>query len=84
MKDAHPPKFRDTYPTPLLQAGVELKTLQNLLGPQELRMHNALLGEGAEPRSARAKVDAVWNGKWEVWKNPAGMLLVELAYSEYD
>jgi integrase len=62
VKDAHPHKFRATYATRLLQAGVDLKTVQKLLGHKNLESTMRYLAR-AESNTVRAKMDAVWNGK---------------------
>jgi len=36
LKNAYPHKFRATYATKLLQAGVDLKTVQKLLGHKDI------------------------------------------------
>lgn len=62
VTDAHPHKFRATYATRLLQAGVDLKTVQKLLGHKNLESTMRYLAK-AQSHEVRAKVDAVWNGK---------------------
>jgi integrase/recombinase XerD len=60
--EAHPHKFRATYATKLLQSGVDLKTVQSLLGHKNLESTMRYLAR-AQSHEVRAKVDAVWNGK---------------------
>jgi integrase/recombinase XerD len=60
--DAHPHKFRASYATKLLQSGVDLKTVQKLLGHKNLESTMRYLAK-AQSHEVRAKVDAVWNGK---------------------
>jgi integrase len=54
----HPHKFRGTYATKLLQSGVDLKTVQKLLGQKNLESTMRYLAK-AESKKVRAKVDAV-------------------------
>jgi integrase len=58
----HPHKFRSHYATTLLQAGVDLKTVQKLLGHKDLESTMRYLAR-AESGKVRAKVDAIWAGK---------------------
>lgn len=62
VKGAHPHRFRATYATRLLQAGVDLKTVQKLLGHKNLESTMRYLAK-AQSHAVRAKVDAVWNKK---------------------
>src|SRR5664280_496593 len=55
----HPHKFRATYATPLLRAGVDLKTVQKLLGHKNLESTMRYLAR-AESGKVRARVDAIW------------------------
>ena len=61
VKDAHPHKFRATYATKLLQSGIDLKTVQKLLGHKNLESTMRYLAR-AESSTVRAKVDSVFNG----------------------
>jgi integrase len=61
IADAHPHKFRATYATKLLQSGVDLKTVQKLLGHKNLESTMRYLAKAQSPE-VRAKMDAVWNG----------------------
>jgi len=62
VKDAHPHKFRATYATRLLQSGIDLKTVQRLLGHKNLESTMRYLAK-AESKTVRAKVDSVFNGR---------------------
>ena len=62
VKDAFPHKFRATYATRLLQSGVDLKTVQKLLGHKNLESTMRYLAR-AESSAVRTKVNAVWNEK---------------------
>jgi integrase len=62
IEDAHPHKFRASYATKLLQSGVDLKTVQKLLGHKNLESTMRYLAK-AQSHKVRAKVDAVWNKK---------------------
>jgi integrase len=55
----HPHKFRSHYATTLLQAGVDLKTVQKLLGHKDLESTMRYLAR-AESSKVKAKVDAIW------------------------
>jgi integrase len=59
IKDAHPHKFRATYATKLLQSGVDLKTVQKLLGHKNLESTMRYLAK-AQSAEVRAKVNAIW------------------------
>jgi integrase/recombinase XerD len=61
VKGGHPHKFRSTYATRLLQSGVDLKTVQKLLGHKNLESTMRYLAK-AQSQEVRAKMDAVWNG----------------------
>jgi integrase len=61
IEDAHPHKFRASYATKLLQSGVDLKTVQKLLGHKNLESTMRYLAKAQSPE-VRAKMDAVWNG----------------------
>ena len=61
VKDAHPHKFRATFATTLLHSGVDLKTVQKLLGHKNLESTMRYLAK-AESHKVRAKVNAVWAG----------------------
>lgn len=58
VTDAHPHKFRATYATMLLQSGVDLKTVQKLLGHKNLESTMRYLAKAESPK-VRAKVNAV-------------------------
>jgi integrase len=62
IKGAHPHKFRSNYATKLLQSGVDLKTVQKLLGHKSLESTMRYLAK-ATSHEVRAKVDAIWSGK---------------------
>lgn len=62
IEDAHPHKFRAHYATKLLQSGIDLKTVQKLLGHKNLESTMRYLAKARSPE-VRAKMDAVWNGK---------------------
>jgi len=55
----HPHKFRSTFATTLLQAGVDLKTVQKLLGHKDLESTMRYFAR-AESGKVRARVDAIW------------------------
>lgn len=59
---AHPHKFRSTYATTLLQNGVDLKTVQRLLGHKNLESTMRYLAR-AQSHVVKAKVNAIWAGK---------------------
>jgi integrase/recombinase XerD len=59
VRGAHPHKFRATYATTLLQQGVDLKTVQKLLGHKSLESTMRYLAR-AQSHEVRAKVDAIW------------------------
>jgi integrase len=54
----HPHKFRATYCTKLLQSGIDLKTVQKLMGHKTIESTMRYLAK-AESKKVRAKVDAV-------------------------
>jgi integrase/recombinase XerD len=57
---AHPHKFRATYATKLLQSGVDLKTVQKLLGHKNLESTMRYLAR-AQSAEVRSKVNAIWS-----------------------
>jgi integrase len=57
---AHPHKFRATYATKLLQSGVDLKTVQKLLGHKNLESTMRYLAR-AQSAEVRNKVNAIWS-----------------------
>jgi len=59
VKDAHPHKFRATYATKLLQNGVDLKTVQKLLGHKNLESTMRYLAK-AKSHEVKKKLDAIW------------------------
>jgi integrase len=58
VEDCHPHRFRATYATRLLQNGVDLKTVQKLLGHSSLESTMRYLAK-AESKKVREKVNAV-------------------------
>lgn len=54
----YPHKFRGTYCTKLLQSGIDLKTVQKLMGHKTIESTMRYLAK-AESKKVRAKVDAV-------------------------
>jgi integrase/recombinase XerD len=54
----HPHRFRATYCTKLLQSGIDLKTVQKLMGHKTIESTMRYLAK-AESKKVRAKVDAV-------------------------
>ena len=59
----HPHKFRGTYCTKLLQSGIDLKTVQKLMGHKTIESTMRYLAK-AESKKVKAKVDAVqWKKK---------------------
>ena len=59
----HPHKFRATYCTKLLQSGIDLKTVQKLMGHKTIESTMRYLAK-AESKQVKAKVDAVqWKKK---------------------
>jgi integrase len=58
VEGAHPHKFRATYATRLLQNGVDLKTVQKLLGHRDIESTMRYLAR-AESKKVREKVNAV-------------------------
>jgi len=54
----HPHKFRATYCTRLLQSGIDLKTVQRLMGHKTIESTMRYLAK-AESKKVKAKVDAV-------------------------
>lgn len=66
----HPHKFRATYCTKLLQSGIDLKTVQKLMGHKTIESTMRYLAK-AESHKVKAKVDAV---QWK--KQPAGQVKI--------
>jgi integrase len=66
----HPHRFRATYCTKLLQSGIDLKTVQKLMGHKTIESTMRYLAK-AESKKVRAKVDAV---QWK--KQPAGQVKI--------
>ena len=59
----HPHKFRATYCTKLLQSGIDLKTVQKLMGHKTIESTMRYLAK-AQTHVVKAKVDAVqWKKK---------------------
>jgi integrase/recombinase XerD len=58
VTDCHPHRFRATYATRLLQNGIDLKTVQKLLGHKNLESTMRYLAKAESPK-VRAKVNAV-------------------------
>ncbi len=58
VEGAHPHRFRATYATRLLQNGVDLKTVQKLLGHRDIESTMRYLAR-AESKMVRQKVNAV-------------------------
>jgi integrase len=58
VEGAHPHRFRATYATRLLQNGVDLKTVQKLLGHRDIESTMRYLAR-AESKKVREKVNAV-------------------------
>jgi integrase/recombinase XerD len=58
VEGAHPHKFRATYATRLLQNGIDLKTVQKLLGHHDIESTMRYLAR-AESKKVREKVNAV-------------------------
>jgi integrase len=59
VKDCHPHRFRATFATKTLQHGVDLKTVQKLLGHKNLESTMRYLAKAESPK-VREKVNAVW------------------------
>lgn len=59
VRDAYPHKFRATYATKLLQSGVDLKTVQKLLGHKNLESTMWYLAK-AQSAEVRAKLNTIW------------------------
>jgi len=59
VKKSHPHKFRATYATKLLQSGVDLKTVQKLLGHKNLESTMRYLAKAQSPQ-VRKQVNAIW------------------------
>jgi integrase/recombinase XerD len=59
VEDCHPHKFRATFATRNLQNGIDLKTVQALLGHRDIASTMRYLAK-AESKKVRAKVNAVW------------------------
>jgi integrase len=66
----HPHKFRATYCTKLLQSGIDLKTVQKLMGHKTIESTMRYLAK-AESHKVKAKVDAV---QWK--KRPADQVKI--------
>jgi integrase/recombinase XerD len=64
----HPHKFRATYCTKLLQSGIDLKTVQKLMGHKTIESTMRYLAK-AQSHLVKAKVDAVQ------WKKPRPVAL---------
>jgi integrase len=58
VQDAHPHRFRATYATRCLQNGIDLKTVQKLLGHKNLESTMRYLAKAESPK-VREKVNAV-------------------------
>lgn len=56
---AHPHMFRATYATTLLQRGVDLKTVQKLLGHKNLESTMRYLAK-AQSHVVKKKLDRIW------------------------
>jgi integrase len=59
VTDFHPHKFRATFATCLLQGGMDLKTVQKLLGHRALESTMRYLAK-AQSKKVREKVNAIW------------------------
>jgi integrase len=59
ITNCHPHKFRSTFATRLLHGGMDLKTVQKLLGHKNLESTMRYLAK-AESSKVREKVNAVW------------------------
>lgn len=59
VADAHAHKFRATFATRDLQNGIDLKTVQKLLGHRDIESTMRYLAR-AESKKVREKVNAVW------------------------
>lgn len=59
IANCHPHKFRSTFATRLLHGGMDLKTVQKLLGHKNLESTMRYLAK-AESSKVREKVNAVW------------------------
>jgi len=59
LEGFHPHKFRATFATRSLQGGMDLKTVQKLLGHKNLESTMRYLAK-AESHKVRAKVNAIW------------------------
>ena len=62
VQDAHPHKFRATFATRNLQNGIDLKTVQALLGHKDIESTMRYLAK-ADSKKVREKVNAVWAGQ---------------------
>src|SRR5437667_12299618 len=62
VQDAHPHKFRATFATRNLQNGIDLKTVQALLGHKDIELTIRYLAK-TESKKVREKVNAVWAGQ---------------------
>ena len=72
----HPHRFRATFCTKLLQSGIDLKTVQKLMGHKTIESTMRYLAK-AESKKVRAKVDAV---QWKK-KQPSAIRIGEHAVS---
>jgi integrase len=58
----HPHGFRATFATTCLQGGMDLKTVQKLLGHKDLESTQRYLAK-AQSHTVRARLDSIWNGR---------------------
>lgn len=84
----HPHKFRATYCTKLLQSGIDLKTVQKLMGHKTIESTMRYLAK-AESKKVKAKVDAVqWKKKQpsaiRIGEHPVSMDTIVVVDSEKD
>jgi integrase len=59
VKKAHPHKFRATYATTLLQSGMDLKTVQRMLGHKNIESTMRYLAK-AQSHMVRKQVNKIW------------------------